>query len=186
MNAPQSVPLLPARLAGLVSRLPQWPPSAVLCASLNLLFLPTLDQDTKQRLMGRIVSIQVSDAGLDAHPPFPFGSCLRRGTAEVTIRACAWDFYRLARRLEDPDTLFFSRRLSIDGDTELGLLVKNALDAIDWSRLSGRGPVIERLRRLAERRGAAQTLCVIVGGKPRLSRKNCGILLRKARRHLPI
>ena len=99
----------------------------------------------------------MSDAGLDGRirlSPFGFLPAPRRAP-EVTIRACAWDFYRLARRLEDPDTLFFSRRLSIDGDTELGLLVKNALDAIDWSRLSGRlGPVIERLRRLAERRGA--------------------------------
>jgi hypothetical protein len=32
---------------------------------------------------------------------------------------------------EDPDTLFFSRRLAMEGDTELGLLIKNTLDAID-------------------------------------------------------
>ena len=37
----------------------------------------------------------------------------------------------LARRQEDPDTLFFSRRLSMEGDTELGLLVKNTMDAIE-------------------------------------------------------
>jgi len=156
LNAPQSPPLLPARLAGLVGILPQWPPSAVLCAGLNLLFLPTLDADTKQRLTGRIVSIQVSDAGLDGRirlTPVGFLPVLR-SAPEVTIRACAWDYYRLARRLEDPDTLFFSRRLTIDGDTELGLLIKNALDAIDWSRLTGRlEPVIARLRRMAEGRG---------------------------------
>ena len=40
-------------------------------------------------------------------------------------------FLRLAQRQEDPDTLFFSRRLSIEGDTELGLVVKNALDALE-------------------------------------------------------
>ena len=157
MNAAPSAPQLPARLAGLVSRLPQWPPSTVLCAGLNLLYLPTLDADTKQRLLGRIVSIQISDAGLDGRislTSFGFLPVLR-AAPEVTIRACAWDYYRLARRLEDPDTLFFSRRLTIDGDTELGLLVKNSLDAIDWSRLTGRlEPVIERLRRLAERSGA--------------------------------
>ena len=160
MNAAAPAPLLPARLAGLVSRLPQWPPSTVVCAALNLLFLPTLDADTKQRLMGRVVAVQVSDAGLDCRvrlASFGFLPAPRRAP-EVTIRACAWDYYRLARRLEDPDTLFFSRRLTIDGDTELGLLVKNALDAIDWSRLSGRlGPVIDRLRRLAEHRGARHT-----------------------------
>ena len=156
MNSPQSVPLLPARLAGLVSRLPQWPPSAVLCAGLNLLFLPTLDKDTKQRLMGRIVSIQVSDAGLDGRIRLTSVGFLPvlRSAPEVTIRACAWDYYRLARRLEDPDTLFFSRRLTIDGDTELGLLVKNTLDAVDWSHMPGPlGAAIDKLRSLAETRG---------------------------------
>ena len=156
MNAAQSAPLLPSRLAGLVSRLPQWPPSAVVCAGLNLLFLPTLDIETKKQLTGRIVAIQVSDAGLDCRLSLTGLGFLPalRSAPEVTIRACAWDYYRLARRLEDPDTLFFSRRLAIEGDTELGLLVKNALDAIDWTHLPGPlGPVIERLRRLAESRG---------------------------------
>jgi predicted lipid carrier protein YhbT len=35
-------------------------------------------------------------------------------------------------REEDPDTLFFARRLTIEGDTELGLVAKNLLDGIDW------------------------------------------------------
>ena len=153
MNPSPSAPLLPAPLASLVSRLPQWPPSAVLCAGLNLLFLPTLDSDTRQRLMRRIVAIQVSDAGVDCRLSLTSMGFLPalRGAPEVTIRACAADFYRLACRLEDPDTLFFSRRLSIDGDTELGLLVKNGLDAIDWTRLRGPlGSLIERLRRVPE------------------------------------
>ena len=42
-----------------------------------------------------------------------------------------WAFYQLLQRQEDPDTLFFNRRLSIEGDTELGLMVKNTLDALD-------------------------------------------------------
>jgi predicted lipid carrier protein YhbT len=151
MNTVQSAPLLPAGLAGLVSRLPQWPPSTVLCAGLNLLFLPTLDNDTRQLLKNRIVAIQVSDAGVDCRVSLSSMGFLPalRGAPEVTIRACAWDFYRLARRLEDPDTLFFSRRLAIDGDTELGLLVKNALDAIDWTRLSG--PLERLIYRMRDR-----------------------------------
>ena len=161
MNADstQAAPQLPALLASVVGRLPQWPPSTVLCAGLNLLFLPTLDADTKQRLMGRIVSIKVSDAGLDGRIRLTSIGFLPvlRGTPEVTISACAWDYYRLARRIEDPDTLFFSRRLSIDGDTELGLLVKNTLDAIDWSHFPGPlGAAIDRLRNFAERRGTRQ------------------------------
>ena len=44
------------------------------------------------------------------------------------------DFWLLATRREDPDTLFFNRRLAIEGDTETGLYVKNMLDALefDW------------------------------------------------------
>ena len=155
-DAAQAGPQLPAIVARVVRRLPQWPPSTVLCAGLNLLFLPTLDADTRQRLTGRIVSIQVSDAGLDGRVRLTsIGFLPVVGSApEVTIGACAWDYYRLARRIEDPDTLFFSRRLTIDGDTELGLLIKNLLDAIDWSHFPGPlGAAIDRLRHLAERRG---------------------------------
>lgn len=50
----------------------------------------------------------------------------------VEISGKLADFWRLATRSEDPDTLFFSRRLCIEGETETGLLVKNLLDALDW------------------------------------------------------
>ena len=40
-------------------------------------------------------------------------------------------FLLLASRQEDPDTLFFRRRLVIEGDTELGLAVKNLVDSLD-------------------------------------------------------
>ena len=51
------------------------------------------------------------------------------------ISARARDFIALAIREEDPDTLFFNRNLVMEGDTDLGLLVKNTLDAVDWPRL---------------------------------------------------
>lgn len=37
----------------------------------------------------------------------------------------------LASRKEDSDTLFFQRRLKMQGDTDLGLYVKNLLDGMD-------------------------------------------------------
>ena len=39
---------------------------------------------------------------------------------------------RMMMREEDPDTLFFNRKLQIEGDTELGLITKNLLDSVDW------------------------------------------------------
>jgi len=54
--------------------------------------------------------------------------------SDVSIRGGLADFLLLATRSEDPDTLFFARRLSLEGDTETGLFVKNQLDALefDW------------------------------------------------------
>lgn len=63
--------------------------------------------------------------------------CLRPAGAgaDVTIAADADSFLQLANREIDPDTLFFQRRLAIEGDTELGLEVKNFLDAVDTDEL---------------------------------------------------
>jgi predicted lipid carrier protein YhbT len=54
--------------------------------------------------------------------------------ADVCIQGELADFLLLTTRGEDPDTLFFARRLSMEGDTETGLFVKNQLDALefDW------------------------------------------------------
>ena len=41
--------------------------------------------------------------------------------ADVTICGKLRDFVALANQEEDPDTLFFQRRLRISGDTDLGL-----------------------------------------------------------------
>lgn len=57
------------------------------------------------------------------------------GAYDVRISGSSLDFLRLATRTEDPDTLFFSRRLAIEGETQTGLHIKNLLDALeyDWT-----------------------------------------------------
>ena len=61
--------------------------------------------------------------------------------ADATISGNLKEFLQLTARTEDPDTLFFQRRLQIEGDTELSLEVKNLLDGVDqdglppWLRL---------------------------------------------------
>jgi predicted lipid carrier protein YhbT len=49
---------------------------------------------------------------------------------------------------EDPDTLFFQRKLRIEGDTELGLEVKNILLSIELDSL--RAPVNIAVNKLAQ------------------------------------
>jgi predicted lipid carrier protein YhbT len=51
---------------------------------------------------------------------------------DVRIRGSFDDFWLMATRAEDPDTLFFNRRLAIEGDTETGLALKNLLDALEY------------------------------------------------------
>jgi O2-independent ubiquinone biosynthesis accessory factor UbiT len=41
------------------------------------------------------------------------------------------DLIMIATKRQDPDTLFFQRRLIVEGDTELGLYVKNLMDSIE-------------------------------------------------------
>ena len=66
--------------------------------------------------------------------------------ADVTLTASLADYWLIARRQEDPDTLFFQRRLSITGDTELGLTLKNLMDATDFSPLFARLPSSVRMK----------------------------------------
>ena len=57
-------------------------------------------------------------------------------TRASTVSGCTRStLHAISQRGEDPDTLFFSRRLVMEGDTELGLLVKNTLDALDMDVL---------------------------------------------------
>ncbi|HRP65311.1 MAG TPA: SCP2 sterol-binding domain-containing protein [Thauera sp.] len=138
---------VPAALARLVARLPQQAPTHVLTLALNLALGRILPRDTLVPLTGRHLQLRVLDAGLTLD--FSLGDKGFRRAApaaeakpDLVISATARDFIALALREEDPDTLFFSRRLRMEGDTDLGLLVKNTLDAVDWealkSRLSGR------------------------------------------------
>jgi O2-independent ubiquinone biosynthesis accessory factor UbiT len=122
----------PPSLAGLVAGLPATPPSLVFSVLANRLLWPVLKQLDWQALAGRRYAIRVKDLGLSLRfTVTPRGFSPDTGAPDLTISASARDFLLLLNRQEDPDTLFFSRRLVSEGDTELGLTVKNMLDAID-------------------------------------------------------
>lgn len=116
----------------------QWLPDALHAEMLARLFNHLLrGQPLAARLTeleGRSVCVHIRDCDARIHfriergrlaPDWP-------GPAQVTIGGDLDDFLDLATRAEDPDTLFFRRRLAIEGDTETGLHVKNLLDALDY------------------------------------------------------
>jgi len=128
------IPTVPRIFGKLLAALPQYPHS-VMMSVLSTLFLrnPFAPGDA-ERIRGKVVCIDVRDAGIrikmrigrDGYLP-----CDDRTAPDVTVSAGAREFLLLALRKEDPDTLFFDRRLCVEGDTELGLIVKNALDRVD-------------------------------------------------------
>ena len=125
---------LPQPVGALLSNLPAYPGSLLLVGALNLVLAKQLPDDVRRLLLDKKLRIHVRDARLTfdfAWTGQRFAACARQQSTDLTLSATAHDFLRLAQRQEDPDTLFFSRRLSIEGDTELGLVVKNALDALE-------------------------------------------------------
>lgn len=146
----------PQPLARVITALPSWPASRAFAAACNLAAWPALKALDWEHVRGRRFRVTVKDMGLRLHFSIHADGfhAERNGPADVTFTATAQDFARLALRLEDPDTLFFNRRLLIEGDTDLGLTVKNMLDAVELESVTaamplGLGRVVMRLRRLA-------------------------------------
>lgn len=124
---------IPAPLARALGTLPPYPGSVLFAAGLNAAVAPKLPADVRAAMEGKSVRIHVIDAQLrfDVLWRGTRFYALRNAAPDLSIGASAADFVLLAQRREDPDTLFFGRRLLMEGDTELGLLIKNTLDAID-------------------------------------------------------
>jgi predicted lipid carrier protein YhbT len=88
-------------------------------------------------LEGKRLCLAVLDAGSEWHFRVS-GNRLHRdpedGPWDARISGNLADLLLLATRSEDPDTLFFARRLNLEGDTETALYVKNFLDALEFDR----------------------------------------------------
>lgn len=125
---------LPAPVRHVLSRLPGRPGAWLFAAGLNAGLKPHLDADVRAQLLRKRLRLAVLDAGVAFDVAWngrAFAAATSKTEPDVVIGATLYDLGLLATRREDPDTLFFSRRLVMEGDTELGLLIKNTLDAID-------------------------------------------------------
>jgi len=123
---------LPARLVPYAAQMP------LLQAALNRALRVPLDDGALEFLEGRRIRIRVTDAGIDWLIEAAEDRLLavdRELPEDVSISGELADFALLATRRADHDTLFFQRRIRIQGDTELGLGVKNTIDATDWDDL---------------------------------------------------
>ncbi len=142
MSTPFKIPKfrLPAVVARIGEILPQWPHALVLVSGLNAaLRMKLLPEDSLNLLENKIFRVSINDTGGVATYTYrqglfrPVFDAARE--PDLSFAANLSAYLQLLARQEDPDTLFFSRELEITGDTELGLIVKNMLDAVEWPTL---------------------------------------------------
>lgn len=160
---PEFIRPIVKKIIGIPGRLlPYSVQKLVLSMVLNEAFREPLRHGELDFLEGAKVRIRISDLGLDwliSVGADRFIPTDRKLEDDVCISGESLDFVLLATRQADPDTLFFQRRIRIEGDTELGLGVKNTMDAMDWDDLPGPlrkllqgvGVVIEKLEQKRQR-----------------------------------
>lgn len=149
-------PSLPGILRFPIRLTPAWMYNRVFVTSLNRLFSQELQDNELDFLEARQITIHIKDAGIRISFSLVDQKIVSISSKEtdLTIEGSVYDFLLLASRREDPDTLFFNRRLKLNGDTELGLYVKNFLDGLDvtdrWKYLH---QLSDKASRFAERIG---------------------------------
>ncbi|MFE8048075.1 ubiquinone anaerobic biosynthesis accessory factor UbiT [Brenneria goodwinii] len=113
-------------------------------------FRQSLEEGELEFLEDRWLKIEVRDVGLQWFVTLRDNRLVvsHQENADVSFSADANDLILIAARKEDPDTLFFQRRLRIEGDTELGLYVKNLMDAIELEAMPA--PLRIGLQQLAD------------------------------------
>ena len=114
--------------------LPQFVQKKALLEALKQIFHEALEDGDFEFLEQKWLKVSVRDLGLKWYISYQDEKLVVSDGIEqedVSFAGNLNDLVLIAGRKEDPDTLFFQRRLSIEGDTELGLEVKNLMDSID-------------------------------------------------------
>lgn len=141
-------PTLPALLSVPLALIPGAVHSTVLSTTLNALFAARIREGEFEFLRDRVLAIQVRDAKVEYRFRFagPAGFICAQSAPkpDLTISGSVYDFLALATRREDSDTLFFQRRVVMEGDTALGLELKNMLDGMDLEAVGGLAPPLLR------------------------------------------
>ena len=105
---------------------------------LTSVFHEALDDGDFAFLEERWLKISISDLDIHWFVSYQNKKIVISNTNEwhdVSFSGSLNDLVLIVGRREDPDTLFFQRRLKIEGDTELGLEVKNLMDSTDFDSL---------------------------------------------------
>lgn len=138
------IEVMPKVLRPSLRLLPFTAQRALLLPALSSVFQESIEEDDFEFLQDKWLKISIIDLNLNWWLSFDQDKLVMASksemlennrTEDVCFSATGDDLILIAGRKQDPDTLFFQRRLKIEGDTELGLEVKNLIDAIDIDQL---------------------------------------------------
>lgn len=121
-----------------VHLLPQTVQKKALLEGLKTVFKEALEDGDFEFLEGKWLKVEVKDMQLSwliSYQDEQLVVADKSVKEDVLFSGNLNDLVLIAGRKEDPDTLFFQRRLTIEGDTELGLEVKNLMDSVDLDSL---------------------------------------------------
>ena len=122
----KSHPMLPAPLTLPLKVLPSFVHNKVLTTTLNRMFANEINEGELDFLQGKIIHISIEDASVEYRFTLDndkLTAADKNRSADLILQGTVYNYLLLASRQEDTDTLFFSRRLHMQGDTELGLYV---------------------------------------------------------------
>ncbi len=134
-----------------VQLLPKSVQKRALLEGLKTVFKEALEDGDFEFLEDKWLKVSIKDMGLSwciSYQDEKLVVANGEVAEDVSFSGNLNDLVLIAGRKEDPDTLFFQRRLSIEGDTELGLEVKNLMDSVDLELLPA--PVQTLLNQLAD------------------------------------
>lgn len=127
-------PIFPTALALPFKIIPSQIHNKLLTTTLNKIFATDLNEGELSFLQDKVIHIFIEDIGVEYRFTLKQNKLMpanNNQSADLSLKGTVYDYLLLASRREDTDTLFFSRRLHMHGDTELGLHVKNFLDGLD-------------------------------------------------------
>ena len=147
--------LRPQSLARVATRMPERMNVLLVEQMLNRALTEQIAEGDFDFLQRRVLQVEVLDAHLFVGVSFDRNRLSCRyfratvGEPDVTLSIASVDAIDLIQQQVDPDTLFFQRKLKINGDTELAHHVKNTIDTLSPEVIPG---VLLKLLQLYQRR----------------------------------
>lgn len=132
--AQKMVPHLPRAIAWAARAVPDRLQQLALARSLNYALRESIAAGELDFFCDKLLNICVKDIGVQ----FSVRYCNHKLVVadaqpepDLRFSASSYDLLLVATQKLDPDMLFFQRRLEMNGDTELGLGIKNLLASIE-------------------------------------------------------